>query len=64
MKIYFLNKTAWALYNMGDLVSKIMHKTNMWFLYSLYNKLMSASYSVQKVSKSINGPWKETLKDD
>lgn len=48
---------SWSLYWMGDLVSRIMHITDFWFLYGPYNWFMVKSDNVQTWGQIDNGPW-------
>jgi hypothetical protein len=56
MKKIIAYTLSWALYWLGDLVSKPMHYIDWWWLYPVYNNLMRASLSVQDWAK-IAGPW-------
>jgi len=49
---------SWALYWLGDLVSKPMHYFDWAWLYPVYNHLMIWSADVQDWS-GANGPWGE-----
>ena len=59
MKKFIGYVVSWALYWLGDLVSKPMHYINWWWLYPVYNRLMISSADVQDWSEA-NGPWEST----
>lgn len=50
---------SWILYWLGDLVSKPMEWFDFWWLYPVYNRLMTWSLQVQDWCGNT-GPWKES----
>jgi hypothetical protein len=47
---------SWALYWVGDLVSRVMHVDFMWWLYPVYNRSMLWSSQVQDWAGN-DTPW-------
>jgi hypothetical protein len=58
MKKFIGYVVSWALYWLGDLVSKPMHYRYGYWLYPVYNRLMCWSVDVQDWAK-VDGPWGE-----
>ena len=52
---------SWTLYWVGDLVGRIMHFDAMWWLYPVYNRLMSWSLQVQDWAGN-DTPWHKISK--
>ena len=50
---------SWVLYWLGDLVSRLMNFDCMFWLYPVYNKLMTWSYNIQ-VWGGNHGPWRDS----
>ena len=47
---------SWTLYWLGDAVSRVMNIDSMWWLYSVYNRLMTWSLQVQDWAGNTT-PW-------
>jgi hypothetical protein len=47
----FRTALAWALFCLGDLVSRPMQRWDLGFLYPIYNRLMGWSADLDKVGK-------------
>lgn len=49
---------AWVFYWLGHWVSRPMEWFDFWWLYPIYNKLMSWSYDIQEWGGDY-GPWRD-----
>ena len=50
---------SWALYGLGDMVSRLMQWFDWAWIYPVYNKLMLASSDVQDWAGNA-GPWRKS----